>query len=67
MYLYAQEYATAKNLCYQWYLTHCITVDHDGCNVKEKYFSEGFHSNGNINATVLTVSAHIVGLFNYLV
>ena len=51
-----QDYATAKNLCYQWYLFHCITVNHDGCNVKEKFFSDGFHNKGNINATMLTVS-----------
>ena len=53
-----QDYATAKNLCYQWYLLHCITVNYDGCNVKEKYFNDGFHINGNVNAAVLTVSIH---------
>jgi len=52
---YAQEYAAAKNLCYHWYLLHCVTVNHDGCTIKEKYFSDGFHG-GNINAIVLTVS-----------
>ena len=53
---HTQDYATAKNLCYQWHLIHCITVNHDGCDVKEKYFSEGLHRNGNTSATVLTVS-----------
>lgn len=56
---YIQDYATAKNLCYQWYLIHCITVNHNGCNVKEKYFSDGFHGD-NINAIVLTVSTSII-------
>lgn len=62
--IHIQDYATAKNLCYQWYLIHCITVNHDGCNVKEKYFSDGFHSNGTVNATVLTVSLHYLLMYS---
>ena len=37
-----QEYAVARNLCYQWYLDYCVPVNPEGSDIKERYFSDGF-------------------------